>query len=291
MDWTLAQGAELPPSVRCRVLAGLGSILWGQGQVASAAATARESLNLAEEIGDKDLVAYSVHVLGLAAASQERWPEAEVTFTRALELWRELGVRAEEAIALQALSGAAHGMGNRDLSAARAEEALALACELNHAYGAALALCRLARLAHDAEDIDREAAYYQQSLQHFVSVSNRLAICDPIGGLSGIAAAHGQPELAVKLVGGVDAIIGKSGSAIWSSTRESCERALTAASTLLGEQQCAELRAVGRALGLEEIVTLAGSIRVASEPSTAEMAPSNEPIQFASRLTLREVEA
>ncbi len=155
----------------------------------------------------------------------------------------------------------------------RAEAALVLSRELDHAFGAAQALSRLARLAHDAEDVHREASAYQEALQLYASIGNRWAISEPIAGLGGIAAAQGQPEVAAKLVGAVDALAREAGSFIGKATRDSCDRASTLASAALGEQRFAELRAAGRALRLEDAVVLAASIPIPAGASSPDETP------------------
>ncbi len=260
LEWALARGADVPAAARCRAMAGLSSVLWGQGQQEAAAAAARGSLLLAEQIGDTYLVAYSTHVLGLAAESQQQWSEAEALFTRALALWRELSVRAEEAIALQVLSGIAYGFGDYKLSAARAEASLALCRELDHDFGAALALSRLGRLARDAGDQQREASAYQEALHLCARIGNRWAIGDPIAGLGRIAAVHGQPEVAARLVGAVDALTREAGAFIGNATRDNSDRAAAVARDVLGEERFAEAHAAGRKLRLDEAVALAAAV-------------------------------
>ena len=262
LEWALARGAEVPDAARCRVVAGLSLILWHQGHTQLSEAMARGGLRLAEQIGDKELAALSIHRLGCAADSQQQWREAESLFGQALELWREIGARAEEAMVLQHLSGVAYGWGNHALSAARAEESLTIFRELDHAFGAAAALNKLARLARDAGDDARAASAHQEALRLLAGIGERWAIGDPLAGLGRIAAAHGQAAVAARLVGAVDALTEEAGAFVGTATRENCDRAVAIARAALGEDRLAELRAAGRTLRLEEAVAVAAAIAI-----------------------------
>jgi non-specific serine/threonine protein kinase len=262
LEWALAHDAEIPVAARCRALAGLSLILYHQGHTQQSEAMARSGLHLAEQIGDTELAALAIHRLGCVADHQQQWREAESWFGQALALWRDLGTRAEQAMVLQYLSGAAYGLGDRELSAVRAEESLALFRDVDHAFGVAGALNRLARLARDAGDDQREASAHQEALQVCASIGDRWAIGGPLAGLGRIAAAHGQPDVAARLVGAVDALAQAAGTSIGINTRDNCDRAAAVARAALGEERFAEARAAGRTLRLDEAVALAAAVDI-----------------------------
>ncbi len=262
LEWALAHGDELPIAARCRAIGGLSLMLAHQGHAQQAEAMARSGLLLAEQIGDKELVALMLHRLGHAADSQQRWREAEALFGQALALWRELGARAEEAMVLNWLSGTAYGLGDHALAAARAEASLAQFRDVDHAFGAAAALTRLARLARDAGDDRRAANAHQETLRCCVGIGERWLIGDPLAGLARIAAAHGQPEVAAQLAGAVDAVTEAAGAVISDAMRDNCERAAALACAALGEERFAALRAAGGKLRLEEAAALAAAVAI-----------------------------
>ncbi|MGH2614192.1 MAG: ATP-binding protein [Thermomicrobiales bacterium] len=290
LEWALAPDAELPVAARCRAIVGLSLMLAHQGHHQQSAALAQRSLRLAEQIGDKELAALSLHRLGNAADSQRRWREAESWFGQALALYREIGARAEEAMVLQYLSGAARGLGDHALAAARAEASLAQFRDVDHAFGAAAALNRLARLAHEAGDEVHASSAHQETLQLCVGIGERWLIGDPLAGLARIAAAHGQPEAAAQLVGAVYALTEAASAYTGDTMRDNCERATTLACAALGEERFAALRAAGGKLRLEDAVALATAIPVPAgtardETGTATRKPLAEP-----PLTRRELE-
>jgi non-specific serine/threonine protein kinase len=262
LEWALARGDELPAAARCRVIVGLSLILAHQGRHHESAVLAQRSLRLAEQIGDTELTALSLHRLGHVADSEQRWREAESWFGRALVLYREIGARAEEAMVLQFLSGAARGLGDHALAAARAEASLAQFRNVDHAFGAAVALTRLARLAQDAEDDLRAASAHRETLRCCVGIGERWLIGDPMAGLARIAASHGQPKAAAQLVGAVEALTEAAGAYVSISMRDNCDRAAALAGAALGEERFAALRAAGGKLRLEEAAALAAAVAI-----------------------------
>jgi non-specific serine/threonine protein kinase len=262
LEWAIAHDAEIPAAARCRVIVGLSLILAHQGRNQESAALAERSLRLAEQIGDTELTALSLHRLGNAADSQQRWREAESWFGQALVLYREIGARAEEAMVLQFLSGAAYGLGDRALAATRAEASLAQFRDVDHAYGVATALSRLARLAHDAGDDRKAATTHQETLRCCGDIGERWLIGDPLAGLARIAAVHGQPEAAAQLVGAVNALTEAAGAHISTNMRDNCGRAAALAGAALGEERFAEAHATGRTLRLDEAVALAAAVDI-----------------------------
>ena len=79
-------------------------MVWFQGHHAHAAVLAEAGLAIAEQIGDKDLAARALHMLGLVAEFQCRWDQAGLYMEQALDLWRELGMMPEVAMVLNGLS-------------------------------------------------------------------------------------------------------------------------------------------------------------------------------------------
>ena len=140
LEWALARTGEASPTLRSRALVGLGYMLWSLGRHEEAATRAAAGLANAEAIGDKDLAARSLHMLGLIAEHQCRWDECTAHMEQALDLWRELDMTAEVAMVTNGLAVAAFGLGEFALSRRRAEASLAMTRALGHDFGSAMAL-------------------------------------------------------------------------------------------------------------------------------------------------------
>jgi non-specific serine/threonine protein kinase len=286
LEWALAHTAETSTGQRSRALTGLGYVVWLRGQHEQAAVLAQAGLTIAEQIGDKDLAARALHLLGLVGEFQCQWDEAGSSMERALTLWRELDMAPEVAMVLMGLSIVAYGLGDTALSTGRAEESLAITRALGHAFGSAIALNGLGRLARDRGDDDCAAATFREALHLWASIGDRETIVQPLAGLAELASVYGQPETAATLAGAVDALAREAGDFILercinfagSNRTRAGERAAAA----LGAERCAELCAAGRALPLEEAVRIAAGVAIGVRPGALVSSPT------ASLLTARE---
>ena len=284
LEWALAHTAETPTGLRSRALAGLGYMVWLQGHHEHAAALAQAGLAIAEQIGDDDLAARSLHLLGLVAEFQCRRDQAELLMERALGLWRELDMLPEVSMVLNGLSVVAYGRGDAAIATRRAEESLALTRALGHAFGSAIALPGLARLARDRGDDRPAAEAFLESLHLWASIGDRETIVQPLAGLGELASVHGQAETAATLVGAIDVLAQEAGDFILERCMrfagENHDRAATRACAVLGEERFAALRAAGRALSLEEAIAVAATVTIPVRRTT--------PSPAASPLTARE---
>jgi excisionase family DNA binding protein len=288
LEWALAHTVEPSTGLRSRTLTGLGFMVWSQGQHEQAAVLAHTGLTIAEQIGDNDLAARALHVLGLVAEFQCQWDQAGPHMERALGLWRGLDLAPEVAMVLMGLSIVAYGLGDATLSALRAEESVALTRALGHTFGTAIALNGLGRLARDRGDNHDAAATFQEALQLWASIGDRETIVQPLAGLAELASVYGQPETAATLAGAVDALTQEAGDFILERcirfAGDNRDRAVERAAASLGEARCAELRAAGRALPLEEAVHLAAGVTTGARPASLVSSPT------AGLLTARERE-
>jgi predicted ATPase/DNA-binding CsgD family transcriptional regulator len=262
LEWALAQTAEAQTDARCRALVGLGLLRLAQGEREQSAALVRASLAIAELIGDTEIAAHAIHVLGLVAEAQQRWEDAGLLFAQALDRWRALGAQAEEAVTLMLLSGVAYSLGDYDLCANQAEASLAHCRAIGHASGAALALCRLARLARDRGDNYGAALAYHEALQLWSSLRDHWYIMLALAGLAELASATGESPSAATLAGSIDTVVQEAGGPLLFSARINYDRATGAARAALGAERFAELHAAGRQLLLAEAVAIAAAVHV-----------------------------
>jgi DNA-binding CsgD family transcriptional regulator len=172
----------------------------------------------------------------------------------------------EVAMVLNGLSVVAYGRGDAAIATCRAEESLALTRALGHAFGSAIALPGLARLARDRGDDRPAAEAFLESLHLWASIGDRETIVQPLAGLGELASVHGQAETAATLVGAIDALAQEAGDFILERCMhfagDNHDRAATRACAVLGEVRFAALRAVGRALSLEEAIAVAATVTI-----------------------------
>jgi predicted ATPase len=278
LEWALRQTMETPSGLRSRALSGLGYMVWPLGHPEQAAALSHEGLSIAEQIGDNDLAARSLHMLGLVAEGLCRWDLAQSLMERALGLWRELDMLPEVAMVLNGLSVVAYGRSDTALATRYAEESLVMTRAMGHAFGSAIALPGLARLARDRGDDQYAAAAFHESLQLWASIGDREIIAQPLAGLGELASVYGQAETAATLVGAVDTLAHEAGDFVLERCSRFAgnnrDRAAARACAALGEERFGHLRAAGRDLPLEEAVTVAATVTI--PPSQASL-PSSSP--------------
>jgi predicted ATPase/DNA-binding CsgD family transcriptional regulator len=287
LEWALDHTAEALSASRSRALAGLSLILWSQGHNEPAGPLASAARAIAEAIGHTELAALAIHILGLVALAEAEWDRAAAFMAEARGLWRVVGLPSDEAWALKALSQAAYATGDAAASVRHAEEALAIFRALGHPSGAASALSLIARVTRDHGDDHAAAAAYQEGLQLWsrtdarwssaggypgtdelalfplwTGIDDRRTVLRALIGLAGIAADHGQAELAAMFIGAVDVRLDQSGFPLYPGDHVSHDWAVTAARATLGEAPFAAARAAGEKLRLDEAVVLASTISV-----------------------------
>jgi non-specific serine/threonine protein kinase len=273
LEWGIEHTPEIPTGPRGRALVGLGLIQSHLGDDEQAVLLARAGLAVAEQIEDSETVAHAIHVLGVAARSQERWSEAEVLLEEALGRWRALGAQAAEAVVLNLLSAVACGLGDAELSARRAEEALSQYRSVGHAAGAASVHCRLAQLARDRRDAHGSALAYHDALQLWAGTRDRWYIVLALAGLAELASAHQGEQSAAMLLGSIDALEQEAAAPIQRHARLNYERAAAAARAALGEKQFAALRAAGQQLTFDEIVAVAAAVAIPTGTASTVITP------------------
>ena len=265
LELALDHTAENPTAHRSRGLAGLAHIvLWSQGHQDRAAQLAQAGLASAELIGDVKLAARAIHVQGLIAEFACEWGQAGPLMARALELWRGLGMRAEVAMALGGSAVVAYGLGDAARAVRYAEESLAMARELGHAFGTAMMLNILGRLARERGDDRHAIAAYQEALRFWSAIGDRESIVQAITGLGELASVHGQAEAAATLVGASDLLVEESGRFIldrfmgFAGTNR--DRAAARARADLGDERFSDLRVAGQQMPLEDAITVASAV-------------------------------
>jgi DNA-binding CsgD family transcriptional regulator len=224
--------------------------------------------------------------------------------TEALPLWRSLGLRSDEAMALKALAGIAYETGDPDTCARWAEEALAIFRAVRHPSGVASTLGLVARLAHDRGDTSAAVVAYQDGLRLWAQTNTRWAAVGGYGaageasifprwagiddrrfllqtlcGLASIAAEDRQHDQATMLLGAADRRWDAVGLPLSPTIHAGHEHVHAQVRAVLGAETFATLYSAGQRLRLDEAVALALTISVPDPP----LGPSPPAIIFTDR--------
>jgi len=134
------------------------------GDYRAAAASCQEALTLADQLGDKIGQAAALGGLGFAQLVTGDYPAAATSFQQALALAREIGDRVGQAAALDALGLVQLETGDYPAAAASFQQALALARETRYRLGQAVTLNGLAAVQLETGDYPAAAASLQLAL-------------------------------------------------------------------------------------------------------------------------------
>jgi predicted ATPase/DNA-binding XRE family transcriptional regulator len=158
-----------PPRLRAiyaaaLIVAGRLAPLQG-GDISGVRSLIEESIRIADELGDKQLEARSLLILGSVALSQGDYLEARVHEAKCLELFRELGNKWGAAAALQDLGEIEIGLGELPSAQALLEESLALYLAVGEEFGAASAQASLGHTAYCRGEYEVARLLFEESLQ------------------------------------------------------------------------------------------------------------------------------
>ena len=287
LELALDRAAETATADRARALAGLSLVRWSQGDSDAAGSPAEAALAIARTLDHPELTALSLHLLGMVARTQSAWDRAEWLMTEALTLWRVLGLRTDEALALGVLASVAYQTGDAVASARWADEALTILRAEGHPSGTASVLGHIARLARDRGDDRAAAQAFQEGLRLWVQtdtrwsaagghspggepavfprwagIEDRRFLIQALSGIAGIAAAHAQWERTAHLLGAADCRWHDVAVTILPKVRVTHEATKADVRAELGERAFAAAHAFGTQLRLSDAVELALAIEV-----------------------------
>ncbi len=274
LEWALAQTPETPTAHRARALAGLSLILWTQGEIDLAEPLAESSRSIAEQIGDVELAALSIHLLGLVENIRGQLNRAELLMLDALQRWQELDLPSDAAMALNVLSSITRRKGDLEASARYAEEALAIFQALNHPSGVAMALTGLAQIALTHREESRALQRYNDALHAWLSIDERWAAVLAFTGLASIAAGNQQPETAAIFIGATNARVQWGEGSPFLVDRTEHNRTCENVTKAIGAERFAELQTAGMAMSLAALTDLASLIDIISDRRSSSSNPN-----------------
>jgi tetratricopeptide (TPR) repeat protein len=290
-----ALGTE-PTAARAWALLAAGWLAYFDADYVAAQALLEDAPALAQEVGAQHAVGLALLVLGGSARvggdphrAQKHLEDALAVFRAVGDRWGsawalawlvgpllELGeveaahAACEEALAIRRALGDRHGLAANlgDLAdvyraqgkygAARAvlEEALGIHRALGHHLNVPNRLRSLGIIALEQGDVEGARAFYTEALRTCQVAVARTQFVWMLAGLASLAAAT-TPLDALRLAGAVDALSASSGVGLPLAERVRVERCVAVARHAVEPDAAAAAWAEGRALSLEEAVTLA----------------------------------
>jgi ATP/maltotriose-dependent transcriptional regulator MalT len=248
-----------------------GNIAINRGDFARAVALHGEALAIRRELGDLPAIGTSLNNLGIATTELGDYERAWTIHQEQLALERKRNDPVDIAFALAGLGTVAHRRGDLAQAAALHGEALSLRRQVDpRGYAVGSSLDGLGLVLADLDEPAQAAELLQEGLALRVKQEERPGIAKSLDGLAGVAASHGSPELATRLLGAADALRESIGIPRTAFDLARRERALAAAARAIGAEGVTAALASGRATPLAEVVDEASRFA----PATLEPAPS-----------------
>lgn len=266
---------EVPPDDRARALTRAGLLAYAEGDADRAAVLLEEGLALWRDIGDDWNGGVARILVGGALLSQGRYDETARLFEEVLPLFRERHDSAWTACALFHLGAVAFARGDFEEARPLLREAATLYDSIGARFNAIDSLGYLGLIGSATGDWAEASALLRDVLARLRARGSPLAMTDGLADVAVLAAAVGRAMEAVRLLGAASALRGATGVPFPLPARQTYETADADGREALGSHAYEVERAAGRALNMEQAVSLAEKV-LAELAGDAEGIPGDE---------------
>jgi predicted ATPase/class 3 adenylate cyclase len=236
-----------------------GTLLARQGDLDGSEEVYRRSLAIRQELDDQANIASLLSNLAIIARFRKDFETARALNQEALAIREQLGDRWAIGVSLNNLGNLALSQGNYAEATARMEQALGIWRQVGDRWAIANTLTGLGDVAGEKKDDAVSRAYYRESLAINRELDDRLALAYLFEALGCLAAAQGEPERAMQLVGAAAGLRAALGAPLPPTEASRLQDRLSPARALLKENALQAAEEAGRALSLDEAIELASS--------------------------------
>jgi non-specific serine/threonine protein kinase len=215
-----------------------------------------EALELNRDLGNLGGTADCLKGLALQAILTEDLSPPLPWLEEARNIYHELGDRANEALLVEITGTLAYWQGKYQKAVACVEESIIL-YENTGVWWSAWSRSRLGYIYLRQGNIAQARQAFESSLQQFKKYESVVGLTVTIEGLSILHMNYGQPERAARLIGWVEAMREQNGDIRPRLEQNSLERDLAILQAKLAKAQLTRLLEEGRAMTVEQAVTLA----------------------------------
>jgi predicted ATPase/DNA-binding SARP family transcriptional activator len=246
-------------AARAKALSITGLVQWMLDRKADVRLLLEEALDIASEIGDRSIIAWSRVFLGTAISTYEDYQEGQSLIEEGLTECRALGSAGLNAVgfALAFLGDDVTYQGDYQRAQELYEESVDVLREVRDLNFLAYALRRLGHTARHLGDLDRAANGCQESLSLNMMLGHEQAVAACVSGLACVAMAHGDALTATHLFAAVERQLEKIGVSLMPSDTVEYERNATRAREELGESAFAAAWVEGRTKTIDQAIALA----------------------------------
>lgn len=289
-------GAEGVSIHRARALFASGLLADAQLDGASADEFTRRSLEMHQELGDKQGIATVLNALAFQASRRGDYNAARSFIQQALDIWKQFGAD-KVAMGLTNLAHIAKKQGDYETARSTQEKILDIFQSLGDVRGIASALSGLGDLAMEQKKYEPARSYFEESLERFRQIGDRwesatvlrdlgnlsrrqndytsasnayreaLEIFRDLGHQRGAArvleylasggVSQGRYERALKLAGAAASLREKLGTPLSAAERDELDQQVRKARNALSEAEGENSWTEGRAMTLNQVVDYA----------------------------------
>jgi predicted ATPase/DNA-binding SARP family transcriptional activator len=231
-----------------------GAIAFRQGDLARARVVTEEALALFRELGDENEIGRCIGTLGNIAVGERDLDRAIELYEQASSLASEAGNKSRLAVILANLGSIAGQRDDGQASAAYAQQAAELQRELGDRDGLAVSLHNLGRAQLSLGRLEDADDSLGESLEIARQLGYREVIAYCLSGLAELALATRESERAAELLGASESLFSELGAAVEGGEADTQQRMLAALHQTLGEERTAELRALGAARPVDQLL-------------------------------------
>lgn len=256
MEQASAKMSQAPKPIQARMLTAFGMVALSKGDWELARVKTLEAITILRQEHDKSKLAFALGRLGYIDLNSGRFESAEVYLTDSLQLYRQLNDNAGMAFILNGF-GELMRIQKRYIEAKTYyEESISIRNKQEGEKGST-ALYNLGNVERRLGNDELAYKLYVQALEFTVRVNYTHLACAALMGMAGIMAVRGNPRLATRLMGSIEATLEINGHHIQPTDQEDYDRSINDARTRLDEETFKTIWAEGRTMSLDETVKLA----------------------------------
>jgi predicted ATPase/DNA-binding SARP family transcriptional activator/Tfp pilus assembly protein PilF len=188
----LARKADLPASLRARVLSGCAALAWPQGDLERTTAVSEEGLRLFKKLGEPAGIVLSLIHLGIVSMIQGELDRAQALNEEALDLARTLADSWLAGVALNNLGERYREQGQYERSKSAYIKALNLHRERGDRWAGLYPQANLAQVAYEQGDLAEAKVRYEGALALATEYGDKQIMADIYNNLGQIALNEGS---------------------------------------------------------------------------------------------------
>jgi predicted ATPase len=235
-----------------RILPNLANIQVAQGDFEAALSLYEQALVINREIGSRIFEAACLYGLGNVKLSLYDLEAARSDLEQSLAIRRELGDSSGQILTLHRLGAVLYKQGDREAARSLWEESLRISREIGNRSGEAHNLSDLGRAALDQGELSEARSHLGDCLILRQQLGETVGILDSLEDWASLALAEGDAVRAARLSGARQAGYTALSVALMPDQKERHEKIVSAARSVLGDEEFHAAWDLGQAMTLEQ---------------------------------------